>query len=206
MKWVGITGRSGSGKSSVTKYLSQNGCFCVDVDQIARRLLTPGAESYARLIPVLQNAFGYDIVDDSGTLNRQLLADRAFADPASTQKLNAITHPELLRLVERQAETARRAGETLFFVDGAAIVGSIFQPRCQTLVLVAAPYAASVRRICARDGLTEAQARQRLDAQTPEEVLRTAADYILENDTTLEALYRKTAALLPVLRREEGGP
>ena len=68
-------------------------------------------------------------------------------------------------------------------------------------MLVTAPYAESVARICTRDGIPAAEARRRLDAQTPEETLRAAADHILENTGTLPELQEKAAALLKTLRR-----
>lgn len=201
MKWVGITGRSGSGKSSVTAYLAAQGCFCADADALARQLLAPGSKGYRQLLPQLQKTFGYDIVDGAGALRRQLLADRAFATPETARALNAITHPALLRMAEQLASQAEQAGQELFFLDGAAIVGSIFQPKCAVLVLVTAPYAASVQRICARDGISEEQARRRLDAQAPEAALRAAADCILENNASLAALQEQAAALLAALRQ-----
>ncbi len=201
MRWVGVTGRSGSGKSSVTAYFKRQGCACLDADALARRLLAPGAKSWERLRPQLQNAFGYDIVDSTGALDRARLAHRAFTSPEAARTLDAITHPALLEMAKAEAERAERAGQRLFFLDGAAIVGGIFAAQCSLLVLVTAPYQQSVARICARDGIPEAEARRRLDAQTPEETLRAAADYILENTGTQAELERKAAALLTALRR-----
>ncbi len=201
MRWVGITGRSGSGKSSVTAYLAAQGCACADADALARRLLAPGSAGAAALLPRLQKAFGYDIVDAGGALDRRLLARRAFATPEGTRALNAIAHPALLALAGAEAQKAEQAGHRLFILDGAAIVGGIFEAKCDVLVLVTAPYAESVRRICARDGLTGAEARRRLGAQTPESALRARADYILENTGTPAELQAKAAALLAWLRR-----
>ena len=204
---IGITGHSGCGKSSVAAYLAQKGCACLNADKTARQVLDPAAPEWPDLTARLQNVFGYDIVRADGTLHRQRLADRAFATPAGVQTLNAITHPPILARVLAAAETAQNAGYTLFFLDGAAIVGTIFEPHCDALVLVTAPQAASLARIMARDGLTEEQARRRLAAQLPEGVLRAAADYVLENSGTLADLYRQTDALLARLTADMGvGP
>ena len=100
---------------------------------------------------------------------------------------------------------ARQAGEKLFFVDGAVIVGTPFQKRCSHLVLVAAPYETSVQRICTRDGITPEMARRRLDAQLPENVLRAAADFVIENDGTLQQMQQRCNALLTALRKEAYG-
>lgn len=206
MRVIGITGRSGSGKSAVTAYMAAQGCPTVDGDAVSRRLLRPGAAEYPALLAQLQKAFGYDIVDGAGVLRRRLLADRAFASPQGTRTLDAITHPAILRAVQAEIGRAEKTGADLFFLDGAAIVGTAFARLCDVLVLVTAPEAASVRRICARDGISEAAARRRLAAQTPENVLRAAADHVLVNDGDLARLQQKAAALLAALREGTASP
>lgn len=193
---IGITGHSGCGKSSVLTHLAQQGCACLDADRTARQVLDPAAPEYAELVARLQSAFGDDIVESDGTLCRQRLADRAFADPQGVKTLDAITHPAILARVLAAARAAENVGEPLFFLDGAAIVGTIFEPYCDVLVLVTAPAAQSIARIMDRDGLSREQAERRVAAQLPESTLRAAADHVLENDGTLAELYRKTDALL----------
>ena len=144
---------------------------------------------------------------DAGALEnrRRLLADRAFATPEGTAALTAITQPEIYHRLDLAMAEARQAGEKLFFVDGAVIVGTPFQKRCSHLVLVAAPYETSVQRICARDGIAPEMARRRLDAQLPENVLRAAADFVIENDGTLQQMQQRCNALLTALRKEAYG-
>ena len=119
--------------------------------------------------------------------------------------LTAITQPEIYHRLDLAMAEARQAGEKLFFVDGAVIVGTPFQKRCGHLVLVAAPYETSVQRICARDGIAPEMARRRLDAQLPENVLRAAADFVIENDGTLQQMQQRCNALLTALRKEAYG-
>lgn len=192
MKVIGITGRSGCGKSSVTQLFSEKGYPCIDADAVAREVLEPGSVC----IKQLQNAFGSDIVDESGNLRRRMLADRAFATPEGTARLTAITHPEILHRIDAGLQAAEQTGAKFAFVDGAVIVGTPFAARCDQLLVVAAPYEQSVARICARDGIEPAMARRRLDAQTPEQTLRDAADYVLENDGPVESLQVKALTLL----------
>ena len=168
MQIIGITGRSGCGKSTLTDSIRAAGFRCVDADQVAREVLLPGSPCIVQL----QQEFGADIVDEAGQVRRRLLADRAFATPQGTARLTAITQPEIYHRLDLAMAEARQAGEKLFFVDGAVIVGTPFQKRCSHLVLVAAPYETSVQRICARDGIAPEMARRRLDAQLPENVLR----------------------------------
>ena len=199
MKIIGITGRSGCGKSSATKFLAAQGYPCIDADRIAREVLLPGSPC----LPPLQAHFGADIVDEAGQLRRRLLADRAFATPAGTRTLTAVTQPEILARIEHRLRDAEAAGAALAFVDGAVIVGTPFESRCDGILLISAPYDTSVARICARDGIAPEMARRRLDAQTPVETLRAAARWELVNDGTEVQLQDKVSCLLRQLR--EGG-
>lgn len=201
MKIVGITGRSGCGKSSATKFLAQQGYPCIDADQVAREVMLPGSPCLAQL----QEQFGADILDETGALRRRLLADRAFATPEGTRLLTELTQPEILRRIEADLQCAQEAGAELAFVDGAVIVGSPFQARCDELVLITAPYEVSVQRICARDGIAPEMARRRLDAQTPLEQLRAAATVEIANDGTPQQLQTRIRELLQTLRKEEHG-
>ena len=199
MKIIGITGRSGCGKSSATKFLAAQGYPCIDADLIAREVLLPGSPC----LPPLQAYFGADIVDEAGQLRRRLLADRAFASPAGTHTLTAVTQPEILARIELRLQDAEAAGAALAFVDGAVLVGTPFEARCDGILLISAPYDTSVARICARDGIAPEMARRRLDAQTPVETLRAAARWELVNDGTEAQLQDKVSCFLRQLR--EGG-
>lgn len=201
MKIIGITGRSGCGKSSATKFLAQQGYPCIDADLIAREVLLPGSPCLAEL----QAHFGEDILDETGALRRRLLADRAFATPEGTRTLTEITQPEILRRIEESLTQAKESGAAMAFVDGAVIVGTPFEARCDELVLITAPYERSVERICARDGIAPEMARRRLDAQTPLETLRAAATTEIVNDGTTQELQTRIKAYLQSLGREEHG-
>lgn len=198
MKVVGITGRSGCGKSSATNFLREKGYPCIDADLVAREVLLPGSPCIAQL----QQVFGADIADENGTVRRRLLADRAFATPEGTAALTDITQPEILRRIDAALDEARRGGADLAFVDGAVIVGTPFEACCDALILVTAPYETSVARICARDGIAPEMARRRLDAQTPLETLRAAATAELVNDSTPDALREKLRSVLNGLEKE----
>lgn len=198
MKIIGITGRSGCGKSTLTALLRAEHLPCADADELARAVLLPGSPC----IPRLQAVFGADIADAAGQVRRRLLADRAFATPQGTAALTSITQPEIYRRLDAAIADAEKDGAELFFVDGAVIVGTPFRQRCAMLVVVTAPYDASVQRICARDGIAPEMARRRLDAQLPEARLCAEADFILANDGTAEQMQTKCQVLLQALRKE----
>ena len=197
---LGITGRSGCGKSTVTAVFAAHGVPLVDADQISREILLPGSP----LLPVLAQRFGADILYADGSLNRRLLADRDFAAPKGKAALDSLVLPEIIRRVCRLKQAAREAGAPLFVIDGAVIVGTDAEKECDHLCVVTAPFETSVARIVARDGISPEMAARRLNAQTPEQTLTAQADYTLHNDAGLEALQAAAARLCERLQAEGG--
>lgn len=198
MMTLGITGRSGCGKSTVTEYFRAQGIPCADADQIARQVLEPGSPCLAPLA----DAFGRDILLPSGMPDRRLLADRAFATPEGTALLTRITHPEIIRRIIRHKTQAEASGSWLFLVDAAVIVGTAFEHECDKLLVITAPPEESIRRICARDGITPEMAARRLHAQMSESILMEKADFVISNDSDRDALLQKAAELLEKLRKD----
>ncbi|MDL2293428.1 dephospho-CoA kinase [Ruminococcaceae bacterium OttesenSCG-928-D13] len=195
MLMVGITGRSGSGKSSVSGHYAALGYTVADGDLISRQVTGPASPCLAELV----EAFGSAILQADGTLNRRALGELAFKSPENNRKLVEITHPHILAEMRRRAEAARAAGERLFFVDGAMIVGGPVQPMCDKIVLVVSEARLSISRIILRDNISKIAAQQRLSAQLPEAELRQAADYIIENNGSLEQLGQQAEAVLAEL-------
>ena len=202
---LGITGRSGCGKSTVTSIFAAHGVPLADADQMSREILLPGSP----LLPRLAERFGDDILRADGTLDRRLLADRAFAAPEGKAALDSLVLPEIIRRVCRLKQAAREAGAPLFVIDGAVIVGTDAEKECDHLCVVTAPFATSVARIAARDGISPEMAARRLNAQTPEETLRAPeevllarADLVLRNDAGLASLEAAAAALCEQLQAE----
>ena len=195
---VGITGRSGCGKSTVTACFAARGVPVADADQISRQVLQPGSPVLAQLAA----RFGGDILSGEGVLDRRLLADRAFATPEGKAALDAITHPAIVRQIEAARQAALQAGSPLFVIDGAVLVGSVIDGIWDRLIVVTAPYEVSVARIVARDGIRPEMARRRLDAQLPEAALAARADIVLANDGTQEQLRRQAGALAARLLAE----
>ena len=197
---LGITGRSGCGKSTVTAVFAAHSVPLADADQISREILLPGSP----LLPALAERFGGDILAPDGTLNRRLLADSAFATPEGKAALDGLTHPEIVRRIRAAKQAALASGAPLFVLDGAVIVGTAAQAECDRLCVVTAPFETSVSRIMARDGISAEMAARRLNAQTPEETLTAQADYVLRNDTDLARLQAAAAQLCTRLMQEGG--
>lgn len=194
---IAITGRSGSGKSTVARYYASLGYPVLDGDQVSRDITKPGT---ACLVQLAQH-FGADIVDENGNLRRRELAQRAFVNQETTQQLMDITHPAIVQTLLEQARQQQNA--PFVFVDGAAIVGAAFEPYCSKIIVVIAPKESAVSHIMQRDQISQEVALQRLAAQTPEDILLAAADYVIENNQSQQVLLVQADAVLKALLVKE---
>ncbi|MDO5730369.1 dephospho-CoA kinase [Corynebacterium sphenisci] len=182
MLTVGLTGGMGSGKSSVSARLAEHGARVVDADAIAREVVAPGEPALAELA----EAFGADVIAADGTLDRALLARRAFADDASRRRLNAITHP---RIAARTAElfALARPGEVLVH-DMPLLIENGLAGDHDLVVVVHAPEETRVRRLVESRGVDAGDARRRIAAQIDDATRLAAADVVLDNSGTREEL------------------
>lgn len=192
MKKVGLTGGIGSGKSTVARMLANAGFPVVDADQIAREIMEPGS-------PVLERVaeeFGADILDDEGVLDRSELARRAFASKEATERLNAITHPAIRAESERRFAAAEKAGETAVIYDMPLLVDLGLHAGMNLTVVVDVDVEERVRRLVEKRGLDEADARARMGQQIDDATRLAAADVVIDNNGSLDALERQVAALV----------
>lgn len=189
MLTVGLTGGMGSGKSSVSARLREHGARVVDADAIAREVVAPGEPALAELA----EAFGADVIGADGTLDRALLARRAFADEASRRRLNAITHP---RIAARTAElfALARPGEVLVH-DMPLLIENGLAGDHDLVVVVHAPEETRLRRLVESRGVDAADARRRIAAQIDDATRLAAADVVLDNSGTREGLVEQVDRL-----------
>ncbi|MBQ1544143.1 MAG: dephospho-CoA kinase [Clostridia bacterium] len=184
---VGLTGQTGAGKSTVAAMLERFGYSIVDADKVARLVTGKGSP----VMKLLTDAFGEDIVDEDGSLRRDLLAARAFSSPENTRKLNDITHPEICRLIMKKVEGRFFMGYEGVIVDAPQLFESGLASKCTLVLSVTAREDIRLRRIMERDGVSEAEARLRMQAQLPESFFREHSDIILENNGTPESLHEQ---------------
>ncbi|TAM62390.1 dephospho-CoA kinase [bacterium] len=190
---VGLTGGIGSGKSAVAELLRGHGARIIDTDLLAREAVAPGSKALASIARRWPQALAVD-----GTLDRTALAAVVFADPQARAELNALLHPRIRELALAQAARAT-PGEIVVFVVP-LLFESDFWKMCDKTVAVIAPLEARLRRIVERDGASLEQARARMAAQIEPALARSRADYVVENDGTLEDLRARVEVLWRLLR------
>ncbi|MBQ9082077.1 MAG: dephospho-CoA kinase [Clostridia bacterium] len=180
---IGLTGPTGAGKSEAARALAEAGCVVVDADRVSRL-----AVAEPDCLAALAEAFGADILLPDGTLNRRELARRAFATHEKERLLNAITHPRILKYMNTEIQTALDNGAQAVIVDAPLLFESGMDAACQVTAAVLAPAEVRLQRICARDHLSEADAKLRMKIQPPDDFYVGRASKIFYNDRTPEAL------------------
>lgn len=193
MKVIGLTGKTGAGKSTVAAFLREKGCYIIDGDKIARDILLPGEKA----VRELADFFGDDIILPDGNIDRKKVASRAFATSENTAALNAITHPHITARFVAEIKKAENEGYSVAIIDAAAILESDCRKLCSAFIVVTAPEDIRLERILSRDGITKEQAMTRIRAQKEDEYYLSRADYVIRNyepfglDGELSALSQK---------------
>ena len=195
MKKVGLTGGIGSGKSTVARMLADEGFPVVDADQIAREIMEPGSPVLADVADV----FGADLIDDTGALNRGELARRAFASKEQTAKLNAVPHPAIRAESNRRFDAAEAAGERAVIYDMPLLVDLGLNKEMDLTVVVDVDVDERVRRLVAKRGLAERDARARIAQQVDDATRLAAADVVIDNNGPQEALAPQVEKLVGLL-------
>lgn len=183
MKTIGVTGPTGAGKTTVLRALESLGCVCVDCDALYHSLL----ETSPALLGELTERFGKSILDNQGKLDRKALGKMVFSDPAALADLNAISHRHILARCRALAQEAREQNAIGIVFDAIALFESGLARDCDVTLAVVAPPEVRLRRIMARDGISEEYARARVSAQRDNEYYVNLCDFsICTNDSTVQ--------------------
>lgn len=191
MDVYGLTGGIGSGKSSVADLLEEYGVPVVSADELSRVVVAPGSEGLRAVV----ERFGPEVVDERGELDRRRMANIVFGD-AERRELESILHPRIRDRFEQVLDALEKAGHEVAVYEVPLLFERNLQGDMKAVILVTAPIDLRVARVRARDDVTETEVRQRIAAQMDEDSKRRRADYIIENDGSLDDLRREVEFLL----------
>jgi len=173
---IGLTGGIGSGKSTVARLLVDCGAFLVDTDAIARALTLPGGAA----MPALAAEFGAGMVAPDGSLDRERMRERIFADPAAKNRLEAILHPMIAEETQRQAALA--GTHPVVFDVPLLTESSYWRERVDRVLVVDCHEATQVERVMARSGWTADAVQRVMALQASRSARRAIADAVIFND------------------------
>lgn len=202
---VGLTGSIAVGKSFVLSVFRELGCDVLDADQTARDVVLPGTTGLSRIVEY----FGDDILKENGELDRARLGSIVFADREKRKILNSIVHPLVFEaqdqwLAGREAENP----DGIAIVDAALMIESEGYKRFTKLIVVWCEPAIQLKRLTARDAISEAEALRRIDAQMPQVEKKKYADFLIDTSKGHEDTRRQAAEIfdrLSVLAKEISG-
>lgn len=190
-KIIGITGGIASGKSTVTKFLRQEGYKVVDADALVHKLQNPGG----RLYRILVEHFGQEIILENGRLNRPLLAKRMFSNPVelewSKETQGEVIREELATLRDQLAQT-----EDIFFMDIPLLFEQGYESWFDEIWLVYVDKKTQIERLMNRDHMNVEEAQARLESQWSLSKKKKLASHIIDNSGTQKELVEQVASLL----------
>jgi dephospho-CoA kinase len=195
---IGLTGGIASGKSTVAQLFAGHGVPVIDLDLVAHEVVAPGEPALAAIVA----AFGPDVLDAAGQLDRTALRARVFQDPAERKRLEALLHPRILEAAVRHAETA---GGPYQVIVAPLLVEFGLTGWVDRVLVVDCPTETQLQRLLARDGGDETIARAILASQASREQRLAAADDVIVNDGPPERLAAAVAALDAVYREMAAG-
>ena len=199
---VGLTGGIASGKSTVLKYLSENGYAVIDADKLGHRVLDPVNPGFQKVV----ETFGKEILHLDGTVNRQILGKIVFADPLRLIQLNEISHPMIAEMIENEYEKlVSNSVNKIVFLEAALLIEANWHKVCGQIWVVTLDPAEAMKRLKERDGLSKADARSRIDSQLAPEERVAYADVVLKNDGLPKDLVFQTQLALQQLKQAKIG-
>jgi len=196
---IGLTGGIASGKSTVSRMLSELGAVVIDADKVGHEAFRPHTEAWRKVVA----AFGKDILGQNEEIDRSKLAQLVFNDPKALKRLNRIMHPLMHEIVRQKIEALRNQGVEVVVLEATLLIEARWTDLVDQVWVTITPEAAVVNRLVSQKRFTEEQARARIKSQTPIAQRAKNADVVIENDSDMNTLRKKVEALWRKLQSTE---
>ena len=192
---LGITGGSGSGKTTVSGILKNNGVDIIDCDLVAKKIVEPNMPALSEI----KDFFGEEYISVDGTLNRKKLAALVFSSEEKLKKLNEITHKYVIEYINSYIIAS---DYEIIGIDAAALIESGIYKKCDYVLSVLADKETRIERIMLRDNLTYNEATQRINSQGSDNFYIEKSDFIVYNNTKEENVYNEVLTILNKIRSQ----
>lgn len=189
MKFIGITGGVGAGKSEILSYIRKHyRCEIYLADEVAHEVKNPGTECYYELIKLL----GEDILESDGQIDRGKMAEKIFADETVLQKVNGIIHPAVKRYLLEHLETAGKRGDVeLFFVEAALLIEAGYGELVDEMWYIYATEEVRRERLKLSRGYSDEKVNRILASQLSDEEFRKNCSFIIDNSGELTDSFKQ---------------
>lgn len=181
---IGLTGSIGTGKSEVARQLETLGASIISADQVGHEAYTPNTEAWKQVVA----AFGDDILQDDGEIDRRKLGAIVFSDPSQLEKLNQIMHPRMARMVAEKIEVLRGQGVNVVVVEAALLFEAGWDTLVEEVWVTDSPEHIVIGRLKERNGLSEEEAQKRIDSQMDRAERIERSDFVINNSGDMEEL------------------
>ena len=174
---IGLTGGIGTGKTQVSKILQELGAEVIDADLLGHQVYRPRSEAWREVV----EAFGDGVLASDGEVDRKKLGAIVFNDPDAQERLNAITHPRIYRMLEERIERLRVEGAQVVVVEVVLLLEANWTALFDQIWVTTSTEEQVLRRLGKRDGLDESSIRARIRSQMPQNERVKRADVVIDN-------------------------
>ena len=181
---IGLTGSIGTGKSEAARQLEALGASIISADQVGHEAYTPNTEAWEQVVA----AFGDDILQDDGEIDRRKLGAVVFSDPGQLEKLNQIMHPRMARMVADKIEELRDQGVEVVVVEAALLFEAGWDSLVEEVWVTDSTEQVVIERLKQRNGMSEEEARKRISSQMDRSERLERSDYVIENSGDMATL------------------
>lgn len=188
---IGLTGGIASGKSTVSAKLKELGAAVIDVDIVAREVVSKGEIAYNRIV----QCFGEGILLPSGQINRKRLGGIVFSDKEKLALLNSITHPEIISKVKDRIHQLKAEGSKVIVVDAAILIEMGLHKYVDSVWVVSVDRETQIKRLIERDRFDYKESENRVNSQFSNEIRRKYADVIIDNNKSVEEVGKRLEEL-----------
>ncbi len=188
---IGLTGGIGTGKSEVTRMLEELGAVVINADQVGHEAYAVRSEAWYAVV----DAFGEDILQPGGEIDRRKLGGLVFADPKQMEKLNGIMHPRMAKMVVDRLDALREAGTSVVVVEAAVLFEAGWESLVEEVWTTDSPEEAIIGRLQARNGLGEEEVKKRIASQLPSAERLARSTVVVDNSGDVATLERNVRSL-----------
>ena len=181
---IGLTGSIGTGKSEAARQLEILGASIISADQVGHEAYTPNTEAWEQVVA----AFGDDILQDDKDIDRRKLGAIVFSDPSQLEKLNAIMHPRMARMVSDKIEVLRGKGVKVVVVEAALLFEAGWDTLVEEVWVTDSSEDIVVGRLKERNGLSEEEAKKRINSQMNRAERIERSDFLIDNSSDMAGL------------------